>query len=146
MALRASAIRKVGLFDENLGAGTKFSCAEDTDYLSRIVDAGIKVEFSSTVVVKHTHGWRYGFTTVFKHKRAYAFGYGAFLAKRKRAGIDLISFEKKVSRETIKKAIFALNAKALVFSVLRAYYVRQGYLECMKHYRYDAELGVLVAV
>lgn len=146
MALRASAIRKVGKFDENLGAGTKFPCAEDTDYLSRVVDANIRVTFCPTSIVHHKHGWRYGLKSVFRIKRAYALGYGAFLAKRKRAGIDLIQFEQKVSRETIKKAIVALNPKAFVFSVLRAYYVRQGYLECMKNYRYDAENGVLIAV
>ena len=145
-ALHARTIKNVGRFDENLGVGARFPAGEDLDYVSRVTDAAIQFFYNPNAVIRHTHGWRYGLQAVFKHKRSYALGYGAFVAKRKQAGVDFVDYEKENTRETIKKAIFALNPKALVFSVLRAYYVRQGYLECMKNYRYDAEQGVLVAV
>jgi len=146
LALHARAIKKVGRFDENLGVGARFPAGEDLDYVSRVADASIPLVYNPHAVIRHTHGWRYGLKAVFKHKRSYALGYGAFVAKRKQAGVDFVDYEKGNTRETIKKAIFALNPKALVFSALRAYYGRQGYLECMKNYRYDAANGVLIAV
>jgi len=144
MALRASTIRKVGLFDEQLGVGARFRAGEDLDYFSRVSDAQIRFIFAPKAIVKHTHGWRYGLKSVFRIKSSYSFGYGAFIAKREKAGINLVDHENKVVKAAVKAAILSRSPRALMFSLLRAYYWRRGYHVCMQNYGYDAAKSVLV--
>lgn len=145
MALRATTIRRVGLFDEVLGVGARFRAAEDMDYFSRVSDAQISFAFTPNAIVNHTYGWRYGLKAVFKIKTSYSFGYGAFIAKREMAGINIVDHENKVVKAAIKAALLSLNPRALLFALLRAYYWRRGYHTCKHDYRLDTATGVLVA-
>ena len=53
--LRASVIRQVGEFDENLGLGApeSWSSGEEIDYLVRALDAGARIEYDPELVVVH---------------------------------------------------------------------------------------------
>jgi hypothetical protein len=53
--LRASLVARVGSFDEQLGlgAGTPWSSGEEIDYLVRAVDAGARIEYDPTLVIRH---------------------------------------------------------------------------------------------
>lgn len=53
--LRASAVAAVGRFDEELGlaSGRAWSSGEETEYLVRAVDAGVRVEYDPELVVRH---------------------------------------------------------------------------------------------
>jgi len=55
--LRASVVRAVGRFDEELGLGSgrPWSSGEETDYLVRAVDAGARIEYDPELVVFHEH-------------------------------------------------------------------------------------------
>ena len=145
MALRASTIKKAGLFDELLGVGARFRAGEDMDYFSRVSDAHIKFVFAPKAIVNHTYGWRYGLKAVFKIKTSYSFGYGAFVAKREMSGINIVDHENRVVKAAIKAAILSLNPRLLLFALLRAYYWRRGYHTCKNDYRLDTATGVLVA-
>lgn len=53
--LRASVVRAVGEFDEQLGlgSGAPWSSGEETEYLVRAVDAGARIEYDPELVVLH---------------------------------------------------------------------------------------------
>jgi GT2 family glycosyltransferase len=53
--LRAAAVTAVGSFDDELGlgSGTPWSSGEETEYLVRAVDAGVRIEYDPDVVVLH---------------------------------------------------------------------------------------------
>jgi glycosyltransferase involved in cell wall biosynthesis len=53
--LRASAVRAIGSFDEQLGlgSGTSWSSGEETEYLVRAVDAGVRVQYDPELTVEH---------------------------------------------------------------------------------------------
>jgi glycosyltransferase involved in cell wall biosynthesis len=53
--LRAAAVTAVGSFDDELGlgSGTPWSSGEETEYLVRAVDAGVRIEYDPDVVVVH---------------------------------------------------------------------------------------------
>ncbi len=80
MAFRRSAVEAVGEFDVTLGAGTPVGSAEDTDYLYRALQLGLRIEYVPTVLVAHNHGRR-NIEEVAQLKRSYARGRGALLTK-----------------------------------------------------------------
>jgi GT2 family glycosyltransferase len=84
MALRREALIAAGPFDEELGAGSTFSAAEDTDMLYRVMRAGWSVVCSNDVIVTH-HQWRNRREEVRVHY-AYGVGAGAQTAKHVAAG------------------------------------------------------------
>jgi glycosyltransferase involved in cell wall biosynthesis len=53
--LRRGVVGRVGTFDESLGLGseTAWSSGEDTDYLTRALDLGARIEYDPDVVVFH---------------------------------------------------------------------------------------------
>lgn len=51
--VRASALREVGGFDEDLGPGGSWAAGEETDVLIRIVSAGHRVEYDPSLFVHH---------------------------------------------------------------------------------------------
>lgn len=71
---------KVGLFDTRFGAGATFRSGEDTDYVHRTFNAGVRVEYLPEFAVKHFHGRR-EIADVKKLQSGYAFGNGALYAK-----------------------------------------------------------------
>jgi glycosyltransferase involved in cell wall biosynthesis len=81
LALRRSTVDAVGEFDEQLGAGATYAAAEDVDYMIRVERLGIAMYATPRVAVRHTHGYRYGITAVYRQGRNYARGNGALAAK-----------------------------------------------------------------
>src|SRR5207244_1414095 len=57
MAIHASAIQEVGLFDERLGAGAIFPSAEDHDLGFRLLEAGYRILYVPQAIVYH-RAWR----------------------------------------------------------------------------------------
>lgn len=80
MAFPRALIDKVGLFDTRFGAGSPFRSGEDTDYVHRAFNSGIRVEYIPDFAVKHFHGRR-ELGDVKKLQSGYAFGNGALYAK-----------------------------------------------------------------
>jgi glycosyltransferase involved in cell wall biosynthesis len=81
MGMRRSVIDSVGLFDPGLGPGTRYPACEDVDYVLRCELADVGFLTSPRLIIKHTHGRRYGVMPFLKHQRNYAFGRGALLVK-----------------------------------------------------------------
>lgn len=79
--VRRETADKVGLFDEVLGAGARFACCEDQDFIFRAEQAGWGLMTSPASVVHHTTGRRYGVKQFVRHQRNYARGRGAWVAK-----------------------------------------------------------------
>lgn len=55
-SVRAEALRKIGRFDECLGAGTPAGSAEDFDVFYRLLKAGFRVRYEPSIRVSHAHG------------------------------------------------------------------------------------------
>lgn len=53
--LRRDVVQRVGAFDERLGLGSgeRWSSGEETDYVVRALDAGVRVEYDPSLVVAH---------------------------------------------------------------------------------------------
>jgi hypothetical protein len=84
LSVRREALEDVGVFDERLGAGARFSSAEDTDMLYRLLKAGWTVVCSDEITVVH-HDWRSRGAELRLHYR-YGWGAGAQTAKHVAAG------------------------------------------------------------
>jgi GT2 family glycosyltransferase len=77
--LRRSAVAKIGLFDESLGAGSAagFGSGEETDYLIRAVALGMRILYCPALLVHHE-----GAATLDPKKaRRYGMGMGRVLRK-----------------------------------------------------------------
>lgn len=55
MAVRASVLDRIGVFDERLGPGTPTHGAEDLDLLARVVLAGWHLTYEPAALVRHDH-------------------------------------------------------------------------------------------
>jgi GT2 family glycosyltransferase len=84
IAFRREALRAVGAFDEDLGAGSRYGAGEDTDMLYRIMRAGWLVVCSADVTVVH-QSWRSPRQEAAMHYR-YGLGAGAQIAKHMAGG------------------------------------------------------------
>ena len=78
MAFRRSTIDSIGLFDEDLGAGTASGSGEDADYLQRASEMGFTGRYSPEPLVWHHHGRRA--SEIAALNSAYDRGRGAFYA------------------------------------------------------------------
>jgi hypothetical protein len=80
---RSSAIRSVGGFDQNLGAGSVFPAGEDVDALYRVLASGGRATYIDTFRVSHRVSNRRGARRLGQQRFAFehGLGYGAFLAK-----------------------------------------------------------------
>ncbi|MDQ6773476.1 MAG: glycosyltransferase [Candidatus Dormibacteraeota bacterium] len=85
-ALRAQVAARIGAFDPNLGAGTRFGAGEDTDYKLRLEAAGVRMLTSTAALVRHSGGVRHGLRAALASQRAYASGNGALAAKQTLGG------------------------------------------------------------
>ncbi len=57
MAMYASLMKRVGEFDERLGAGSRYAGAEDNDFCFRLLEAGFRIVYAPEVVIYH-RAWR----------------------------------------------------------------------------------------
>lgn len=57
MAMYASLMKRVGEFDERLGAGSRYAGAEDNDFCFRLLEAGFRIVYAPDVVIYH-RAWR----------------------------------------------------------------------------------------
>lgn len=80
MIISYSTFKKIGIFDQKLGAGSKCRSAEDTDFYFRAWNNGLSVVYEPDIYVFHNHGRR-----EFKDKKLllsnYRIGQGAFYTK-----------------------------------------------------------------
>jgi GT2 family glycosyltransferase len=144
VAFRRSVFETVGLFDENLGPGTMFPAAEDTDYLLRLEAAGVRMHSTPRAVVLHTHGIRRGLNAVYRQQRNYARGDGACIAK-------LIMLSDVRGEEWVGGNILELFGLARLHTfpafsrrLLRICHVFQGYKDCIRRFAVDAERRLLI--
>jgi GT2 family glycosyltransferase len=94
-------------FDESLGvgAGTQFASGEDTDYVFRLLDAGMKGRFDRRLTVYHPrHDMLSGGASA---ARAYGYGCGMGRVIRKQGKLPLLP------------AFVAFDAMRLGYSLLR---------------------------
>lgn len=80
MAFPHGLVEKIGFFDTRFGAGSPFRSGEDTDYVHRAFNAGVRVEYLPDFAVKHFHGRR-ELADIKRLQTGYAFGNGALYAK-----------------------------------------------------------------
>jgi len=79
MAMYRSVFKRVGPFDERLGAGTRFPAAEDNDFGFRAFNAGYTIRYVPEAVSYH-RAWRRN-REYWSLRWAYGRGQGAFYAK-----------------------------------------------------------------
>ena len=79
MALRADVLRRVGPFDEALGAGSPAAGGEDLDMFVRLMLAGLVLVYEPAAVVTHTH--RSDLDTLTSQVQGYGSGLAAMLTK-----------------------------------------------------------------
>jgi glycosyltransferase involved in cell wall biosynthesis len=80
MTMPRALIDRIGLFDERYGPGTKICAAEDTDYITRVYESGLALEYSPEIVVYHHHGRRTPDQAA-RLQRNYAIATGGYYAK-----------------------------------------------------------------
>ena len=79
LAIRASALRRVGGFDTRFGPGTRVHGAEDNELIYRLLRAGYAARFVPAALVYHDHGR--SDSELWAIRRNYTVGTGAFFAK-----------------------------------------------------------------
>ena len=79
-AVRRALFDRIGCFDVDLGTGSRFESAEDSDFFFRAWRSGAKLVYEPSLFVFHDHGRRTQSAGV-KVRRGYAVGRGAFYAK-----------------------------------------------------------------
>ena len=84
IAVRREALDRVGLFDEELGAGAPFHAAEETDLLYRIQRDGWSIVYSARLEIIHHEGR----TIRDEFRLHYRYGYGAGAQTAKHAAAD----------------------------------------------------------
>jgi GT2 family glycosyltransferase len=79
LAVRVDWLRRIGGFDERLGAGAPLRAAEDIDLLYRLLVAGARVRYEPEVVVYHE---RQSAKRRLASRYGYGLGMGAFIGLR----------------------------------------------------------------
>jgi GT2 family glycosyltransferase len=80
MAVRKSLVAKIGAFDPELGAGSRFCSGEDADFQARASASGATGIYHPGPLVWHHHGRKPG-KCYEKLMRGYHYGRGAYYAK-----------------------------------------------------------------
>ncbi|MFN8079245.1 MAG: glycosyltransferase [Kineosporiaceae bacterium] len=95
-AITRSAYRRVGPFDERLGAGRRTKGGEDLDYFFRLIWAGIGIRYEPSAMVWHIH--RPDEAAYRDQVLGYGIGYGAFATKLALSPRWAGSFARRVPR------------------------------------------------
>lgn len=80
MVFSRSVCDKIGLFDVRLGAGTKTRAGEDTDFVYRAFQAGVRVSYDPDLIIYHDHD-RVGAEALYKQAQGFSVGMGALVIK-----------------------------------------------------------------
>ena len=116
MSFRRSTFAEVGLFDGAFGAGTRLRSAEDSDFIYRVLKAGLRVEYFPSITVFHAHGRRTA-EQAQRLSRNYVIGRGSFYFKHalsrdkpilKQAYWELRDLTRKAFRSSEKRRSLAL--------------------------------------
>jgi len=81
MFLRRAAWEKVGLFDEQLGVGSRFGSSEDTDFLLRVLRGGFRIAYCPEICVYHPNPVACFDARAVARAYSYGLGLGAVLRK-----------------------------------------------------------------
>ncbi len=100
ISLRKEVITDIGLFDEELGPGTRYRGAEDLDVLYRMMNAGFDVVYTPEAIIRHepldtrsqVRTMMYG----------YRVGLGAFIAKHRYSAEAIRYFKKEFLRSQLR--------------------------------------------
>lgn len=80
MAIDAAALKDAGLYDTDIGPGSRIGVAEDVDILYRLVRRGHRIAYDPRLLVFHNHGRRTA-REVEAVREGYVVGRGAFYCK-----------------------------------------------------------------
>jgi len=111
------------IFDENIGAGTKYGSGEETDFLIRAYSLGCRIELVPSIQVFHAVGINYG--KDYYKIRTYARGIGYLLKKYKEIWIIFLWLK------TLMRALMASIIRSLGDKNAFRYYLNKilGLLE-----------------
>jgi GT2 family glycosyltransferase len=133
-AIRRDVVKKLGAFDECLGAGATFPAAEDTDYKLRLEAAGVRMLTTPRSAVVHTYGVRGGWA-VFRSQQNYASGNGGMAGKLTLLG-DRRGEQWMKDTRTMSLTDFRSGAPHRVLRGLRRlHYFSAAYDLCLRDYR-----------
>lgn len=79
MAIYRTAFTEIGVFDQRLGAGSRFPSSEDNDFGFRLLEAGYQVVYAPEALIYH-RAWRAS-REYWSLRWGYGFGQGAYYAK-----------------------------------------------------------------
>lgn len=135
MALRRELFEQIGPFDEQLGPGTDFPAAGDTDYKLRLEANGVMMATTPHAVVYHTHGYRYGLQATLQFSRKNAWGNGALAAKLTLMGDPRGRQWAKENRQMRwGKWKRPFRPHRLLFDIRRWLDFQQAYHRCLQEY------------
>jgi len=141
-AVRREVAARIGEFDEHLGAGARFAAAEETDYMLRAESLGVRMVSTPKVIISHTHGYRYGWRAVYRHRRAYARGNGAVAAKHSLLQDDRgVSWLRHEVRTATIEPIRTVKPHLLPVRLLRLAFFMSAYRTCMREYTTHSRFG-----
>ena len=132
-AIRRDVAKRLGAFDECLGAGADFPAAEDTDYKLRLEAAGIRMLTTPRAAVVHTYGVRKGWA-ILRSQQNYATGNGGMAGKLTllgdSRGAEWLEETRSGSRNEWHGAPHRLPR-----SLRRLHYFSSAYERCLRNYR-----------
>lgn len=128
MAFRREVFERIGLYDEDLGAGLRLA-GEDADLIYRAIKAGFRLRYSPSFYLEHNHGRRSN-EALLKLDRTYLLGRGGVYAKHVLSG-DLPMLKaaywefSRLARNAVRELLLARSARA----PLREFsYLMQGFV------------------
>ncbi len=138
VALRAVDARRAGPWDEHLGPGTEFECAEDTDYKQRLEALGLRMLTTPRSRVLHSSGVRAG-RAALRSQRNYAYGNGALAAKQTLSGDPRGRlWLGQTRRRCLTAWVVRRRPQRLLVDLRHDFWFELGYQRCRRRYRVDA--------
>jgi glycosyltransferase involved in cell wall biosynthesis len=134
-AMRRSVAEVAGPFDEALGAGAPFPAAEDTDYKLRLERFGIKMLSTSSAIVFHSYGHRYGLRSAIRSSRNYASGNGGLAGKLTLLGDPRgREWVRITARQSLTNSLRQGRPHRLPIDLVRLWQYLRSYRRCLREY------------